>query len=363
MTDDEGRKKKEETADLRPSSIILRLKTRARELGFAFCGLTTPDPPPHLDKYEQWLAGGLHGEMAYLATGRARQRRADPRLILPHCKSIIVVALPYAPAAGEKPGPIAAYALGDDYHDVIPPRLRELIAWLEAEVGHPIAHKIYTDTGPILERELAQRAGLGWIGKNSMLINPKAGSYFLLGEALIDFELPADAPFAADHCGACTRCIEACPTEAILDNRTLDTRRCISYLTIELKGAIPEDLRDSMGGWIFGCDICQAVCPWNIRFADSLLPEPALAPRRPPPTLPDELSLTPEQFSARFTGSPIKRAKRRGYLRNVAVALGNGGNEDTIPALEKCRAEVNEPLVGEHAGWALQKLGGRGGQL
>ncbi|MBI3240856.1 MAG: tRNA epoxyqueuosine(34) reductase QueG [Chloroflexi bacterium] len=336
------------------SNISARLKARARELGFAFCGITSPDPPPHLDEYEQWLADGLHGEMAYLATGRARQRRADPRLILPTCKSIVVVALPYQ--RGNEVGPIAAYALGDDYHDVIPPRLSQLVDWLEAEVGHPIAHKIYTDTGPILERELAQRAGLGWIGKNSMLINPKAGSYFLLGEALIDLELPSDPPFTVDHCGTCTRCIEACPTDAILNNRTLDARRCISYLTIELKGAIPEDLGDAMGGWIFGCDICQAVCPWNVRFADSLPPEPALAPRRPPPTLIEELSLSPEQFNAKFKGSPIKRTKRRGYLRNVAVALGNRGDEKAVSALKKCRDETDERLVREHVERSLRKL-------
>lgn len=335
-------------------AITNHLKARARELGFAFCGLTTPDPPPHLDEYEQWLAAGLHGEMAYLATERARQRRADPRLILPACKSIIVVALPYQP--GNVHGPVAAYALGDDYHDVIPPRLRKLVAWLEAETGHPIAHKIYTDTGPILERELAQRAGLGWIGKNSMLINPRAGSYFLLGEALLDLELPPDPPFTADHCGTCTRCIEACPTGAILDNRTLDSRRCISYLTIELKGAIPEDLRQAMGGWIFGCDICQAVCPWNVRFADTLPPEPALAPPRPSPSLIEELSLSPEQFNAKFKSSPVKRARRRGYLRNVAVALGNSGGKEAIPALEKCLETEPEALVREHMTWALHKF-------
>ncbi len=336
------------------TTLSTRLKARARELGFAFCGVTSPDPPPHLDAYEQWLANGLHGEMAYLGTERARQRRADPRLIMPECKSIVVVALPTQP--GNEHGPVAAYALGDDYHDVIPPRLRQLVAWLEAETGHPIAHKIYTDTGPILERELAQRAGLGWIGKNSMLINPRAGSYFLLGEALIDFELPPDPSFTADRCGACTRCIDACPTDAILDNRTLDARRCISYLTIELKGAIPEDLREAMGGWIFGCDICQAVCPWNVRFADSLPPEPALAPRRPPPSLLEELSLSPKQFNAKFKGSPVKRPKRRGYLRNVAVALGNSDDEKAISALEKCRAEADEPLVREHAARSLSKL-------
>lgn len=335
-------------------ALASRLKARAHELGFTFCGLTTPDPPPHLADYEAWLAADHHGEMAYLETERACQRRADPRLILPECKSILVVAMPYPP--GNMDGPIAAYALGDDYHEVIPSRLRELVAWLEAEVGHLISHKIYTDTGPLLERDLAQRAGLGWIGKNTMLINPKAGSYFLLGEALLDLDLPADDPFVADRCGACTRCIEACPTDAILENRVLDSRRCISYLTIELKGSIPEDLREKMGGWIFGCDICQAVCPWNVRFADSVTPDPALAARQSPPDLADELSLTPEQFNTKFKDSPMTRAKRRGYLRNVAVALGNGDSPEAIPALNACAEAEPEPLVREHVRWALARF-------
>ncbi len=340
------------------SALSDRLKARARELGFALCGITTPGPPPHLDAYERWLAQGRHGSMDYLAAERARQRRADPRLILPDCKSIIVVALPHSP--GDARGPIAAYALGDDYHDVIPPRLAKLVEWLETEVGRPITHKIYTDTGPLLERELAQRAGLGWVGKNTLLINPKAGSYFLLGEVLLDLNLPADPPLAADHCGACTRCLDACPTGAILPDRMLDARRCISYLTIELKDSIPMDLREQTGGWVFGCDICQAVCPWNLRFAESLIPDAALAPRGPVPDLAAELSLSPEQFNAKFKGSPVRRAKRRGYLRNVAVALGNSGDparrSSGVPALERAAATDPEPLVREHARWAADKI-------
>ena len=295
--------------------LVTRLKSHARALGFALVGLTTPDPPPHRDSYQQWLANGYHGEMNYLATQRARERRADPHLILPNCKTILVVALPYTP--GNMTGPIAAYALGADYHDVLPRKLTQLMQWLEREVGHTIAHKIYTDTGPLLERDLAQRAGLGWIGKNTLLINPQGGSYFLLGEALLDLELPPDPPFTADHCGTCARCIEACPTAAILPDRALDSRRCISYLTIELKGSIPIEVRDQMGGWIFGCDICQAVCPWNERFAANLFPDPDLAPRLQPPHLETELSLTPEQFNVKFKDSPVKRAKRRGTLRYI----------------------------------------------
>ncbi len=338
------------------TGLIARLKQHARALGFVFCGLTTPDPPPHLDVYERWLAEGRHGQMAYLASGRAR--RADPLLVLPTCKTILVAALPHPPGAAS--GPVAGYALGRDYHDLIPARLRELMRWLEAESGRPIAHKIYADTGPLLERELAQRAGLGWIGKNTMLINPNAGSFFLLGEVLMDLELPPDPPFAADRCGACTRCVEACPTGAILDDRTLDARRCISYLTIELKGSIPEELRDRCSGWVFGCDICQVVCPWNLRFAAGLDPDPALASRSAPTAgaLAGELALTPEQFSAKFKGSPIKRARRKGYLRNVAVALGNAGGPEAEAALEKCLETETDPLVRQHAEWALRKIQG-----
>jgi epoxyqueuosine reductase len=336
------------------TGLVERLKQHARTLGFAFCGLTAPDPPPHLDRYQRWLAEGKHGQMAYLETERARERRADPRRILPGCKTILVAALPHAP--GQAQGPVAAYALGDDYHDLIPRKLRELMRRLEADCGRSIDYKVYADTGPLLERELAQRAGLGWIGKNTMLIHPKAGSYFLLGEVLMDLELPADPPFTLDGCGTCTRCIEACPTDAILDDRTLDARRCISYLTIELKGPIPEEYRDLSAGWAFGCDVCQAVCPWNLRFAASLVPDPELVSRRAPGSLAGDLALTSEQFNAAFKGSPIRRAKRGGYLRNVAVALGNLGGPDSGPALEKCLETETDPLVREHAEWALRKI-------
>jgi epoxyqueuosine reductase len=331
------------------NDLPTRLRSHAHTLGFAFLGLTTPEPPPHLNEYNQWLANGYHGEMAYLATDRARLRRADPREILPNCKTILVAALPYTP--GDTHGPIAAYAQGDDYHDVIPPKLESLMAWLQTETGQPIEYKIYTDTGPLLERELAQRAGLGWIGKNTLLINPQGGSYFLLSEVLMDLELPPDPPHTTDHCGTCTRCIDACPTDAILPDHVLDARRCISYLTIELKGSIPADLRPHMGSWIFGCDICQAVCPWNERFAANLTPDPALLPRHAPPHLPTELALTPEAFNAKYKGSPVKRTKRRGYLRNVAVALANEGNTQ---ALKNCLEKEEEPLVREHAAWGLK---------
>jgi len=293
--------------------------------------------------------------MDYLASERSRSRRADPKIILPECKSILVLALPYTNTEFRTQNSefsIAAYALGDDYHDVIPPRLQEIISFIETQIGHPIPNRYYTDTGPILERELAQRAGLGWIGKNSMLINPQAGSTFLLAEILLGIELEPDESFPTDHCGTCTRCIDACPTQCILPNRTLDANRCISFLTIENKGDIPEDLRPPMQNWIFGCDICQQVCPWN-RFSQPA--DPALETKIPLLFLTSDLLLLSSEFNQRFKKSPIARAKRRGYLRNLAVVIGNTGNADDIPILEQALQD-DEPLIRDHAKWAIKNI-------
>ena len=241
-----------------------KIKVKAQELGFILAGVTTPDPPPHYSTFEHWLAQGRHGTMEYLATERSRARRANPREIMPTCKSILVLATPYSPPFAEslpERGKIAAYAWGKDYHDILPERMKELVRFIEEQVGYPVDNRWYTDTGPILERDLAQRAGIGWIGKNTCLIHPKRGSYFLLSEILLDLALEPDPPFVTDHCGTCTRCIAACPTDCILPDRTIDATRCISYLTIELKNAIPLELRDNIGTWVFGCDICQMVCP------------------------------------------------------------------------------------------------------
>jgi len=334
-----------------------------RRLGFLLTGVTTPDPPPHLSAFENWLAQERHASMDYLASDRSRTRRADPRLILPECKSILVLALPYpnpktAPVKenyNDIKGQIAAYAWGDDYHLVIPERLQALVAFIEKQVGHPVPNRWYTDTGPILERDLAQRAGLGWIGKNTCLINPRRGSYFLLAEIFLGIELEPDPPFPTDQCGTCTRCIEACPTQCMLPDRTIDARRCISYLTIELKEDIPTDLRSFIGNWIFGCDVCQTVCPWN-RFAASD-GDPALAPREdiPHPNLIHELELTSEEFNRKFKNNPIKRAKHKGYLRNVAVGLGNSKDAAAVPALKKVWNHA-EAVAREHANWALKQI-------
>jgi epoxyqueuosine reductase len=355
-------------------SLTQDVKARARGLGFELVGVTTPDSPAHLDVYEDWLAAGRHGEMGYLETERARRRRADPHRILPECRSILVLGSRYpAPHSPETEkgqarltGRVASYAWGEDYHEVFKARLKELVGFIQEKVGAEVPNRWYTDTGAILERELAQRAGLGWIGKNTCLINPQAGSYFLLAEILLGIDLEPDAPFLPDRCGSCTRCLEVCPTQCILPDRTLDARRCISYLTIELKGPIPEQLRSQMGDWVFGCDICQMVCPWNVRFA-SPQGDPAFAPRPgyAEADLTEEMSLSPEALNNKFRGSPVKRAKRRGYQRNVAVALGNVSTGTGNLAEAAAVAVLKEALLGDpealvrgHAAWALGQIGG-----
>src|SRR5687768_8923774 len=354
---------------LLPEDLKEKIKVKSRQLGFVLAGVTTPEPPPHFSTFESWLAQGHHGTMGYLADERSRTRRADPREILPECKSILVLATPYSSPsialsgtsggsvveADQARGNIASYAWGDDYHDVLPARMKELVQFIEEQAGCPIKNLYYTDTGPILERDLAQRAGIGWIGKNTCLINPKQGSYFLLSEILLDLTLEPDLPIITDHCGTCRRCIEACPTDCILPDRTIDARRCISYLTIELKEDIPTVLRENIGDWVFGCDICQMVCPWN-RFAAE--GDPAFGDETPLPSLTDELAITTQEFNQRFKRSPVKRARRRGYLRNVAVALGNTGNMHTLPVLNRA-LEDSEPMVREHAKWAIEQINKR----
>ncbi|HJS28292.1 MAG TPA: tRNA epoxyqueuosine(34) reductase QueG, partial [Anaerolineales bacterium] len=320
---------------------------------------------PHLDVFEGWVDEGLHGQMGYLAAERARRRRANPLEILPECRSVLVLGAYHDPPVvspppddGKPRARLAAYAWGDDYHQVLKPRLEAIISFIEEEAGWRVPARWYTDTGPILEREFGQRAGLGWIGKNTCLINPHRGSYFLLAEILLGIELEPDAPVTLDHCGSCRRCIEACPTGCILPDRTIDARLCISYLTIELRGEIPLELRAQMGNWVFGCDICQEVCPWNIRFAQKE-GNPEFRPRtagREQELLP-EIRLDQAGFAEKFRGSPVRRAGRDGYLRNVAVALGNSGNQAAVPDLVGALREDPSPLVRGHAAWALGQLG------
>lgn len=341
------------------------LQTEASRLGFALFGVTTAVPPQSMPIYLSWLEAGLHGEMAYLASDRAVERRGDPLRILPDTKSIIVVGIRYpqpmvfpTSSGGKLEGRVAAYALGQDYHEFIPPRLEQLAAFMQQKTGSPVISRAYTDTGPILERDLASSAGLGWIGKNTCLITPQSGSFFLLAELLSNVELEPDNPFTTDYCGTCQRCIEACPTQCILPGRTIDARRCISYLTIEKKGSIPVSLRPQLGNWVFGCDVCQQVCPWNIRFTSDqidvdLHPSEEIAH----PILTAEMTLSPQEFNRKFKKSPVQRARRRGYLRNVAVALGNSGSPEAIPGLALTLEREPVPLIRAHAAWALGQIG------
>jgi epoxyqueuosine reductase len=303
-----------------------RIKAQTYGLGFDLVGITALGPATTAAEYDAWIQKGYHGEMAYMS--RNADKRRDSRLPFEGVKSAIVVALSYG---GDQPsGPVARYARGDDYHDVMWERLGELHRWIEAQIGAPVRGKAYVDTGPILERDLARRAGLGWFGKNTMLINPRAGSFFFLGSLVIDLELEPDTPFESDHCGTCTRCIDACPTGAIVEPHVIDARRCISYLTIELKGDIPDELHAGVGDRVYGCDVCQEVCPWNQKFALPLREE-AFKPRaavagKGAPALADDLSqISDEDFRIAFQRSPMKRAKLRGLKRNAAVVLGNTG--------------------------------------
>ena len=342
------------------------IKNALIDMGFLAAGITHTDPPAHVDVYQNWVASGKHGDMAYLADARAMEHRANPDRILPGRGAVIVAAFPYADLTitndqtdGPPRGRIASYAWGVDYHDILPQKLNLLADQLQILLKRPVRSRAYTDTGPILERDLAQRAGLGWIGKNTCLIIPGLGSTVLLGELFIEADLESDPPFEADRCGSCRRCIEACPTRCIGEDRTLDARRCISYLTIENKNEIPFELRENIQDWVFGCDICQQVCPWNIRFAHSPA-GPSLEPRLDisRPDLQSELLLTPRDFNHKFKVSPLRRAKRRGYLRNVAVALGNSGDRGSAPQLAACLETEPEPLVRAHAAWALGRLSG-----
>jgi epoxyqueuosine reductase len=275
--------------------------------------------------------------------------------------SAIVVALDYG---GREPaGPVARYARGDDYHDVVRAKLGALHRWIDAHLGRSIVARSYVDTGPVLERDLARRAGLGWFGKNTMLISPSHGSFFFLGALFVDVELEPDAPFEADRCGTCTRCIDACPTGAITAPRDLDATRCIAYLTIELREEIPEALREPIGALLYGCDICQDVCPWNERFATALKEEsfrtrPMFASGDARTIAHTLLSMDDEAYRAAFKGSPMKRAKRRGLARNAAVVLGNVGDERDVEPLTAALSDP-EPLVRTHVKWAIDRIRSR----
>jgi epoxyqueuosine reductase len=342
--------------------LVPRLKARAGEFGFDLVGICAPEPSRvAAAAYQAWVDAGLAGEMAYMARPDRLAKATSPTATLTTMRSMVVVGQRYPPgdlppAVRDDParGLFASYAWGQDYHAVLLPRLADLRDWLAAAAGAPMAGRVWVDTGPVLERDAAERAGLGFVGRNTMLIHPRWGSWLFLGALLTEAELPFDPVRAAGTCGACTRCLVACPTAAFPRPYVLDARRCISYLTIELKGAIPPGLRPGIGNRVFGCDICNAVCPYNRRFA----PPPALSEAdltRAAPWLVDLAGLTEAGFQARFGSTPVARTRRRGLLRNVAVALGNWADPAAAAALTNLLGDA-EPLVRGHAAWALGRV-------
>lgn len=342
-----------------------KLKNCAVEVGFNLVGIIRAETSPHLDAYLRWIESGMHGTMNYMARPDRIQRRHNLNVILHGVQSMIVVGLDYTASAipaevmnDPSRGRIAAYAWGLDYHDILTPRLEKLAQWLWVESGQRMTHRVYVDTGGVLERSHAQQAGLGFTGKNTMLIHPRQGSNFFLGEILTDLEFDTyDMPHRETMCGSCTRCLSACPTEAFPRPYVLDARRCISYLTIEHKGNIDASLRPLMGNWVFGCDLCQEVCPFQ-HFA-TVTRETGFYPSnidRAAPKLVDLLALDDAGFYQRYYGSPVYRIKRERLVRNACIAAGNWGNQETVPHLKRLLDDPS-PLIRDHAGWALGMIG------
>jgi epoxyqueuosine reductase len=333
------------------------IKQRARDLGFDDCRVTTAEAPASARHFAQWVADGREGEMAYLS--RNAEKRENPQKVLAAAKSIVTLAISYAQEGGAtEPHPgegiIARYAQFADYHDVLKDKLKSLRAHL-AELGGPETKSLwYVDTGPLLERDFAQRAGIGFVGKHTNVISRRLGNWIFLAEIITTLELEPDAP-EHNRCGSCTRCISACPTQAITAPFQLDARRCISYLTIELKGSIPVELRPLIGNRIYGCDDCLAACPWNRFATEGRLMKPHARTDLKTIKLVKLLALDETGFKRAFADTPILRTKRRGFLRNVCVALGNTGDETALPALEKASADP-EPLIAEHAQWAIEQI-------
>ncbi|MSU59398.1 MAG: tRNA epoxyqueuosine(34) reductase QueG [Pedosphaera sp.] len=338
-----------------------RIRQRARELGFDDCRFTTAEAPASSPQFQTWLANGRHGEMGYLERNAAK--RVNPQLVLPGARSVICFAASYevpnrqSAIGNRQSGLVARYARFTDYHEVLGERLKTLTAFVNELGGEGSRSLWYVDTGPILERDLAERAGLGFIGKHTNVISRKLGNWIFLAEILTTLELEPDTP-EKNRCGSCTRCITACPTSAITAPFQLDARLCISYLTIELKGSIPIELRPLVGNRIYGCDDCLAACPWN-RFArEGNLMKPHARDDLAAPDLIGLLQLDDDGFKKKFAGTPMLRTKRRGLLRNVCVALGNVGEASALPALDKANRD-SEPLIREHAQWAIEKIEAR----
>ena len=315
-----------------PHALVAAIKAHALELGFDACGITSAAPPASHGQYLDWLLRGHNASMAWMAKPEGVAKRGDLQQVLAGAKSVVCVALLYRTRAEEAPwdeeasGKVARYARGTDYHETMPPRLRELLSFIQTQVE--CQGRVYADTGPILERDLAQRAGLGWIGKNTLVMSRELGSYFLLGEIILDIELPPDEPHTAQFCGSCTRCLDACPTDALVAPRELDASKCISFHTIENRLRLPQDVKDQVGDWLFGCDICQEVCPWNQRIErapeanpQAFSSEPELWQREGFPQIAEWIAMPQAEFSARLSKSPLKRPKRRGIKRNAVAVL------------------------------------------
>ena len=344
------------------STLTQQIQAHANELGFELVGIIPAAHSETIARYREWIENGYAGKMNYLE--KHLSLKTDVRQLLAEAKSVISLAMNYytldpPKALAQDPGrgQISRYAWGDDYHELIRERLLALVTFIKQIAESELKTRVCVDTAPIIEREYAQKAGIGWIGKNTNLIHWRSGSWYFLAEVLVNIALESDTPELRGSCGTCTRCIEACPTDAIVEPNLLDSRLCISYLTIELKESIPKALRPEIGNWIFGCDICQEVCPWNSKAVSTT--EPGFQPRdgNLAPKLLSLVGMTQEAFSRRFKGSPIKRAKRRGFLRNVLVAIGNWGSQRAVPALRDALAD-EEPLVRSHAAWALGRIGG-----
>jgi len=326
------------------------IKTTLANLGFVLSGITTPEPIENFSLYQQWIEAGYHASMVYLARPDTLDKRANPAMMLPDAKSIIVVGIPYTPFRPVNLPPdvkiIASYAQGPDYHRLIPERLASFVVWLCEYLQQDVHHAIFTDSAPILEQELAIRAGIGWRGKNNLIINPMYGSFFLLAEIFVNVALTPDEPFSTDFCGNCRKCIEACPTRCILPNRTIDARRCRSYLTIEKRGDFSHDESLLIGDSIFGCDICQLVCPWNEKAANAN-PQPLFDSQRSLQVIQHEELLTLDQqtFKQRFGDTPIARTKRNGLLRNLLTAIGNQANLSDVSTLSQFIEQETDPYL------------------